>query len=67
MTKNRMMITINNPEVASEAGEWCNNQFGEKGWDLWTQDMFSKYPKYKFEFFKEQDLVLFSLRWSEYV
>lgn len=66
-TQNPMKITIQNPEIASLAGEWCNEQFGNDGWDLWAQDLLSGYPKYKFEFFKEQDLILFSLRWSEYV
>ena len=67
MTKNPMKITITNPEIASLAGEWCNEQFGNDGWDLWPQQLFSGNPKYKFEFFNEKDLLLFSLRWSEYV
>jgi len=60
-------ITITNPQIASEAGEWCNEMFGNEGWDLWPQDILSGYPKYKFTFTKEQDLLLFSLRWAEYV
>lgn len=62
-----MKITIQNPEIASQAGEWCNKQFGKDGWDLWPQQLFSGEPKYKFEFFREQDMILFALRWSEYV
>ncbi len=60
-----MKITIKNPEIAVEAGEWCNEQFGNENWDLWCEDLFNG-PRYTFEFFNKQDLVLFSLRWSEY-
>jgi hypothetical protein len=59
-------ITITDPEVAVEAGEWCNAHFGENGWDLWPHDILSGDPKYKFEFFKEQDATMFSLRWAEH-
>lgn len=62
-----MKITITDPEVAFLAGEWCNEQFGEDGWDLWGLDLITPDPEYKFEFFREQDMVLFALRWSEYV
>lgn len=60
-------LTITNPIIASEAGEWCNQMFGESGWDLWSQDVFSRNPKYEFELFNEADALLFKLRWSEYV
>jgi len=59
-------ITLTNPLIATEAGEWCNKQFGENGWDLWSQDLLSGFPKYKFEFFTEQDATMFSLRWAEH-
>lgn len=62
-----MKLTLSDPTAASEAGEWCNSMFGEEGWDLWAQDLFSNHPKYKFEFFNEKDALLFKLRWSEYV
>lgn len=65
-TMNPLKITITNPTIASEAGQWCNDRFGEQGWELWTQDIFTGCPKYKFEFFNKQDMILFSLRWSEY-
>lgn len=60
-------FAVTDPIAASEMGEWCNQQFGEEGWDLWTQDLFSKSPTYKFEIFTERDALMFSLKWAEYV
>ena len=60
-------LTIIDPLIASEAGDWCNEMFGEEGWDLWAQDLLSGDPKYKFEFFNDNHALLFKLRWSEYV
>lgn len=62
-----MKVTITNPEIASLAGEWCNEKFGNEGWDIWMQDMFTREPKYKFEFFTEKDATMFMLRWGEFV
>ena len=59
-------VTLVDPLIALEAGEWCNKHFGEKGWNLLTQDLLSGYPKYKFTFPNEQDLTMFSLRWAEH-
>jgi hypothetical protein len=40
--------------------------FGRQGWDLWTKNIFSNYPKYEFWIFGEKDALLFKLRWAEF-
>lgn len=59
-------IKIKNPIIACRAGEWCNNQLGENGWELDVVGMFSSNPEYNFRIPNEKDAVLFGLTWAEY-
>ena len=58
-------ITITDPLIASEAGEWCNSRFGDN-WKLRAENMLTKYPTYEFGFEDSQNATMFSLRWAEY-
>lgn len=58
-------ITIGDPLIAIEAGEWCNEQFGDD-WKLYGQNLFSSNPKYEFGFEDSQNATMFSLRWAEH-
>lgn len=62
-----MKLTITDPNVATEAGAWCNEMFGHDGWDLWGKNLFSGKPMYEFWIFGEKNALMFKLRWSEYV
>jgi hypothetical protein len=59
-------ISINDPLIALEAGEWCNTHFGEKGWELWGKNVLSDKPTYDFGFNDGQNATMFSLRWAEH-
>lgn len=54
-------ITLNNPHIATEAGEWCNSQFGEGAWNINMPEMFK--PVYIFLFTDPKHATEFALRW----
>ena len=58
-------VTLKDPLIALEAGEWCNEQFGNN-WKLHGQNLFSGDPHYAFEFPDTQKATLFGLRWLEH-
>jgi hypothetical protein len=60
-------FTITDPIKAIEAGEWCNENLGQDGWDLWAPNVLSNNPKYEFRIHDDKQSTLFSLVWSEYV
>mgnify|MGYP006294952197 CR=1 FL=1 len=55
-------VTISDAHRAMDAGEWCNEQFGDY-WKLNGQNLFTGPASYDFWFYKEQDAVLFALKW----
>ena len=60
-------LTITDPKIAMEAGQWCTSMFSNDAWDLWPKNVVSDLPRYEFWIFNKKDAVLFKLRWSEYV
>ena len=58
-------ITIRDPLVAIEAGEWCNEHFGPD-WELTSLNLMSGFQRYEFGFKNSQHATMFSLRWAEH-
>jgi hypothetical protein len=58
-------ITLRDPLVAIEAGEWCNEQFGTD-WTINSWNLLSGFEKYEFGFNNSQHATMFSLRWAEH-
>jgi len=56
-------VTLTNADRATEAGKWCVENLGYKYWNLDVANACTTNPTYQFQFKKNQDAVLFSLRW----
>lgn len=56
-------ITINGADKALEAGGWCRQQFGIKGWTIDLNSMLGNNPTYRFDFNSPADATLFALKW----
>lgn len=61
-----MKIKISDPSIASQAGDWCNEQFGNFGWDLSHHNILTGNPGYVFIIPDEKNATLFMLKWGEY-
>jgi hypothetical protein len=59
-------ITIKDPLVAIEAGEWCNENLGSSNWHMFPQNLMTNNPKYDFGFSDEQAATMFALRWAQH-
>ena len=58
------VVNITNIAIASDAVNWCNEQFGEKNWKLFGNNIVSsRNPSYDFVFETEEQALLFSLTW----
>lgn len=60
---NMTTITISNPSVASQAGEWCAENLLDEQWSLGLDHVFTKHPQYNFGFKNQQHAIEFALRW----
>jgi hypothetical protein len=59
------IITLTDPDQATQASVWCINNIGFKHWtmNLPPEAMFGRNVRYEFKFDRKQDAVLFSLKW----